>query len=224
MIERYALYDIDKLRDQFALAQGVPRGVKKHYNITPSQRIPVVVSREGQIAMELMQWGFVPQNARDINSIFRYKTFTVRSEDVFKKTMWEKSIRSQRCLIPANGFYVWTQTSEARVPYYVQVSARPLVAFAGVYSSWTDGQGVESGMASIITVPADEETRKFTDRLPVIVHPQQEEAWLDPTIGDMASLYDVMRTTSHKSLSVARVSEAIYSKKVDTAALIKELS
>ena len=102
MIERLALYDIDKLRDRFTLADGVPKGVKKRYNIVPSQLIPVIVKRDDANVIERMQWGFVPQNAKDTNPIFRYKTHTVKSEDVFKKSMWEKAIRTQRCLIPAN--------------------------------------------------------------------------------------------------------------------------
>lgn len=223
MIERYALYDIDKLRDQFNLAAGVPKGVKKRYNIVPAQSIPVILNKDGVFTMELMQWGFVSQNAKDTNSIFRYKTFAVRSEDTFKKTMWEKSVRTQRCLIPANGFYVWVQTPEGKLPYYVQVNDRPLVALAGVYSSWTNSEGVESGMAAIVTVPGDEATNEFTDHLPAIVHPNQEQMWLDPTVGDMASLYDVMRTTSFNSLSFTRVSDNIYSKKTDTPALILEV-
>lgn len=222
MIERYALYEIDKLRDQFNLAAGVPKGVKKRYNIVPVQNVPVIFTKNGVSVMEQMQWGFVSQNAPDTNSIFRYKTFAVRSEDTFKKTMWEKSIRSQRCLIPANGFYVWAHTPEGKQPYFAQVNDRSLVALAGVYSSWTNSEGVESGMAAIVTVPGDEATQDFTDYLPAIVHPNQESMWLDPTVSDMASLYDVMRTTSFNSLTFTQVSDEIYSKKTDKPALITE--
>lgn len=223
MIERYALYDIDKLRDHFGLKDGVPKGVKKRYNIIPAQHVPVVLSRGSVSTMELMQWGFVSQGAKDTNSIFRYKTFAVRSEDVFKKTMWEKSIRSQRCLVPANGFYAWPQTPNGKVPHYIQATASPLIALAGIYSSWTDGDGNETGMVSIVTTPADHKTRQYTDRVPVIVPSEQQETWLDPSIHDATSLYDIMRTTPYDSLSIIHVGEGIFSKKLDTADLIHEV-
>lgn len=221
MIERYALYDIDKLRDHFELADGVPKGVKQRYNIVPAQTVPVVVSRDGNTTMELMQWGFVSQNARDTNSIFRYKTFVVRSEDIFKKTMWEKSVRTQRCLVPANGFYVWTKTADGKIPSFVQIAEQPLVAFAGVYSSWTSSEGVTTGMVSIVTAPSEYKTRPLTDRLPVVVRPDQYATWLDPSVSDMAQLYDVMRAPAHAALAPTQVGDDIYSKKIDTPDLIK---
>lgn len=223
MIERYALYDIDKLRDQFGLADGVPKGVKQRYNIVPAQRVPVVLLRDGAATMELMQWGFVSQGAKDTNSIFRYKTFTVRSEDIFKKAMWQKAVLTQRCLVPANGFYTWAQTPGGKAPYYIHTKASPIAAFAGVYSTWTNSEGVESGMVSIVTVPADDETSRYTDRLPVIVQPAQQSTWLEPTISDATSLYDIMRTPSHDTLTFTRVGEGIYSKKIDTPGLIREV-
>lgn len=223
MIERYALYDIALLRDRFTLPAGVPKGVKQRYNIVPAQVLPVVVQRDGARVLELMQWGFVPQNAKDTTSLFRYKTFNVRSEDIFKKKTWEKSVRTQRCLVPANGFYVWQAANGGKVPYYVQSKDQPLAALAGVYSSWTDSDGTVHGMFSIVTVPPNKETRPVTDRLPVIVQPHEEDTWLDPSIGDMVSLYDIMRTTPHDTLTVAEVSDAVYSKKIDSPSLIRPL-
>ena len=223
MIERFAIYEIDKLRDHFDLTVGVPKGVKQRYNIVPAQTIPVVLSKDGDIAMELMQWGFVPQNARDTSSIFRYKTFVVRSEDIFKKTMWEKSVRTQRCLVPANGFYVWTQTPDGKIPHFIQIVDQPLIALAGVYSSWTNSEGAAMGMVSIVTAPADYKSRPLTDRLPVVVQTDQYASWLDPNVQDMASLYDVMRAPAHDALQAVRVGDDIYSKKIDSPTLLREV-
>lgn len=223
MIERYALYEIDKLRDQFGLTDGVPKGVKKRYNIQPAQTVPVILQRDGNRVMELMQWGFVPQNAKDTNSIFRYKTFIARSEDIFKTVMWERSISTRRCLVPINGFYIFSKTADAKVPYFVQIKDQPLATLAGIYSSWTSGEGVESGMVSIVTVPANAEANKFTDRLPVIVQPGQQDTWLNPEIDDVGSLYDIMRMAPHDSLTFQRVGDDIFSKKTDMPRLIEEI-
>lgn len=56
MFERYALFEIDKLRDRYELAAGVPKGVKPSYNISPTQTAPVALIRGGQRMMERMKW------------------------------------------------------------------------------------------------------------------------------------------------------------------------
>ena len=223
MIERYALYEIDKLRDRFGLAGGVPKGVKKRYNILPAQQVPVILQRDGTRVMELMRWGFVSQNAKDTNSIFRYKTFVARTEDIFKTVTWHRSINSRRCLVPVNGFYVWRQSTDAKVPYYIQVKDRPLVALAGIYSSWTDSDGVESGMVSIITTRANADVSSVTDRLPIIIQPDKEDLWLNADGDDVSSLYDIMRVAPHQSLTAHQVGDAVFSKKADGPELIREV-
>jgi len=223
MIERYALYEIDKLRDRFDLADGVPKGVKKRYNILPAQQVPVILQRDGTRVMEVMRWGFVSQNAKDTNSIFRYKTFVARTEDIFKTVMWSRSISSRRCLVPANGFYVWSKSADAKVPYYIQVKDRPLVALAGIYSSWTDSDGVESGMVSIITTRANADVSSVTERLPIIIQPDKEDLWLNADGDDVSSLYDIMRVAPHQSLIAHQVGDAVFSKKADGPELIREV-
>lgn len=223
MIQRYALHDIDRLRDYFGLIDGVPKGVKKRFNYVPSQRVPVVLLRDGAMTMEQMQWGFVSQGARDTNSIFRYKTFVISVDDIFKKPMWNNSVRTRRCLIPANGFYVWSQNSGDKIPYYVQSHPNPLMALAGVYSSWTDSEGRESGMVSIVTVPAGKSTDQYTDHQPVIVPPELRDDWLDPETTDSGSIYQVLQTLPFSSWKFTQVSDLIYSKKIDTTDLMRRV-
>jgi len=223
MIERYTLYEIDKLRDRFDLSGGVPKGVKKRYNILPAQQVPVILQRDSTRVMESMRWGFVSQNAKDTNSIFRYKTFVARTEDIFKTVMWSRSINSRRCLVPVNGFYVWSKSADAKVPYYIQVKDRPLVALAGIYSSWTDSDGVESEMVSIITTRANADVSNVTERLPIIIQPDKEDLWLNADANDVSSLYDIMRVAPHQSLLAHQVSDAVFSKKADGPELIREV-
>lgn len=224
MIERYALYEIDKLRDRFDLPGGVPKGVKMRYNVQPAQSVPVILQRDGTRMMKLMQWGFVPQNAKDTNSIFRYKTFVARTEDVFNTVMWDRSISSRRCLVPVNGFYIWSKTADAKVPYYIQVKDRPLVALAGIYSSWTNSDGVELDMVSIITTRANADVDSLTERLPVIIQQDMEDIWLNAEVGDVSSLYEVMRVAPDGTLISHQVSDAIFSKKTDKPELILPLN
>ncbi len=223
MIERFALYSIDKLRDQFGLTRGVPKGVKINYNVQPTQRIPVIVQRGDAREMELMLWGFVPRNAKDTNSVFRYKTHQARSEDVFSKPTWQGVVRSQRCLIPANGFYEWRHSSEAKQAFYLHPTEQPLFAFAGIYSEWTDPQGVNHGICAIITTASDSGSDQIPSRLPVIVQQDEQATWLDPTVDDTQVLIRIMRPLEPQELTVTRVSDAIGSTKQSLPELIVPL-
>lgn len=224
MSSRYALYEIDKLRDRFALASGVPKGVKPHYNISPVQSVPVVVSRDGKNEMERMKWGFISKGAPDTNSVFRYKTFNTRSESIFDKPAQRTAIRMSRCLIPANGFYEWKKTSDGKQPFYITPHDQPLFAFAGIYSSWTDPEGKEWATCSIITVGSDVEDDTAPSRLPIIIRPNDEADWLNPEINDVGVLYRFMTPYPADQLDIIEVGDAINSTKIDTPKLIEKVA
>ncbi len=220
MAERYALYEIEKLRDRFTLPNGVPAGVKRSYNISPTQLGAVIVSRNGVATLERMKWGFVPATAKDGNSVFRYKTYLAKSEGIFSKPTWQESIRHSRCLVPANGFYEWQQTTDGKLPYYVRPTDQDLFAFAGIYSSWTDPQGETWGTYAIITTLYDRGPKKPLQRA-VILRPGDEAEWLNPAIDDMNTLYGLMRPTPDDVLRVHRVSPDVKNTKLNDERLIQ---
>jgi len=220
MTSRYTLYEIDKLRDRFNLADGVPKGIKPHYNISPAQSVPAIISQNGVNQMEQMKWGFVHEKAKDTNSIFRYKTYNARSEVIFDKPTWMTAIRSQRCLVPANGFYEWKTTLNNKNPYYIQKLDQPLFAFAGIYSTWTDSKDIKWKMCSIITTASDAEDDMTPSRLPVIVSPEDEAEWLNPNVSDINSIYKIMKPCTPDQLTIIRVGPDVNSSKIDKPYLI----
>jgi len=221
MSSQYALFEIDKVSKQFAPESGIPKGVHPHYNISPAQSVVVIVNRDGIRKIEQMKWGFVTAGAKDVNSIFRYKTYNARSEAIFDKPTWSRSIREWRCLIPANGFYEWKNLETGKTPYYIQDASRSLFAFAGIYSVWTDPNGVDWNMCSIITTDSDTDNQMVPSRLPVIVRPEDESDWLNPTISDINSIYKIMKPYQPDELKIYRVSNDIKSTKIDKPYLIE---
>jgi putative SOS response-associated peptidase YedK len=223
MADRYTLFEIDKLRDRFHLINGVPAGVKKNYNISPTQLGSVIVNRDGVNVLEQMKWGFIPATAKDTNSVFRYKTFLAKSEDVFSKPSWQGAIRTSRCLIPANGFYEWQQTTDGKLPFYVRPKDQDLFSFAGIYSSWTDPAGVTWGTYAIVTTQYDRYPKKPLQRA-IILSPADEAQWLDPTISDVSTLYGIMRPSSDDMLQIHQVSPDVKNVKANNERLILPIS
>lgn len=223
MTARYALYEIDKISRRFADGNDMPKGVKPHYNLSPAQLVPVIVNRDGVNQIEIMKWGFIPAGAKDTTAVFRYKSYNARSEGIFDKPTWSKVIRSQRCLIPANGFYEWKTVPTGKNPFYLHPTDASLFAFAGVYSSWTDPEGKIWGMCSIVTTNSAGESDMMPSRLPVIVYPDDEADWLDPSVNDINTLYRIMRPLEADMLTIVRVGDDINSAKVDKPQLIERL-
>ena len=220
MTARYALFEIGNLRDRFALVNGVPSGTKRNYNISPTGSAPVIVARNGTPEIERMKWGFIPKNAKDNNSVFRYKTHVVRSEVIFSKPTWEKAIRHQRCLVPANGFYEWHASEHSKTPYFIQLQNRPLFAMAGVYSSWVDPDGKEWGTYSVITIDSHSSQLHAKAVRPIILDESDEAKWLDAEVDDIGTLYSVMREYTDDELTITKVSDAINSRKSNSPDLI----
>jgi putative SOS response-associated peptidase YedK len=222
MISHYALYDIADISSRFHLTDGLPKGVKPHYNNSPTISAPVVVTAEGARVAKLMKWGLVAQGAKDTNSVFRYKTYNVPSEKIFSRHSWAKLIRESRCLVPANGFYELNGSGKKRA-YYAQPKDGSLLAFAGVYSAWQDKEGATHGTFSVITTEATSDLPDISIRMPIIIKPEEEERWLDPTITDVNSIYDMLRPHANGLLTVHEVSPAVHSPKPNQSTLIEPL-
>jgi putative SOS response-associated peptidase YedK len=211
MIEHYALHEIQKLTDRFNLASGVPKGVKPRYNISPTQLAPVILQRGGETVLSMMGWGLVSQGAKDSHSVFRYKTFNVKSEKVFSKPVWDNAVHTQRCIIPANGFYmIRRDTGEG---YYFTLPSQPLMALAGIYSTWTDSNSVERNMYTLLTIDSNEAMPLPYARMPVILHRADEINWINADMSDFSTLISSMRPYTEGTLE--------YRKVVDSAALLK---
>jgi len=222
MISRYSLYTTADLRDRFTLAEGLPKGVKPHYNIHPTLQAPVIVSQDGQAVARQMGWGLTPKGAKDTNSVFRYKTYNVPSEKILAKHSWETAVRRHRCLVPANGFYLLDGQGNEKRARYVQLKDAPIFAFAGIYSTWSDGETTHATY-SVITSEPPHSLRAITDRMPIVLSKGEEGRWLDMAVTDATSLFDMLRPISSEQLLVTDVSADIHSLKIDTPKLIAPL-
>jgi putative SOS response-associated peptidase YedK len=150
------------------------------YNIAPSQQVPVVYRAADGNDCGLMRWGLIPFFAKGIAG--KYSTINARSETMATspayRTAWK---RSQRCIIPANGFYEWQQLDDGKRPWFIHLSDQDLFGFAGLWdqSVTADGQTIHS--FTICTLPASPfmaAIHNTSFREPAILRPADHEAWL----------------------------------------------
>lgn len=223
MIDHYTLHDIAKLTDRFGLSAGVPKGVKPRYNIAPTELAPAIVSREGSPELRMMQWGLVPQNAKDANSVFRYKTFNVKSEKVFSKPSWYKAVRKQRCIIPANGFFMQRSDDGHDETYYFSASDDSILSLAGFYTEWVTPEGSTVHTYTLLTIEANEAMPLPFGRMPVILHTDDEAAWLNIGKQEFSTLVTCMRPYEGAVLSYRKVAVSSSGSKADSIAAIEAI-
>jgi putative SOS response-associated peptidase YedK len=171
------------------------------YNIAPSQFTPVV-THEG---ISLMRWGLVPQWASSLNT--GYAMINAMSETVFQKPTYHQPIISGRCLIPASGFYEWLSEKGGKQPYYFSLPDNDVFSFAGLFVNRYDVEDGELQSFTILTTAANESVRKVHDRMPVILNPSEEQAWLDPDLIEperIQAMLDPYPTEAMTSFTVGR--------------------
>lgn len=147
------------------------------YNIAPTQPIPVVRREQGEWHFALVRWGLIPSWVKDPRQFALL--INARLEGVVEKPSFRAAMKRRRCLIPADGFYEWKKEGKTKRPFFIRAKNREPFAFAGLWETWTDRDGGEIETAAIVTCAANETLAPVHDRMPVIVPPEQFDAWLD---------------------------------------------
>jgi putative SOS response-associated peptidase YedK len=187
------------------------------YNVAPTQPIPIVRLLDGKRSYALMRWGFLPAWVTDP------RTFSLlinaRGESVLDKPAFRNAMRRRRCLIPADGFYEWSDAMPRR-PYFVRPKAGGPIAFAGLCETWTGPNGEEVDTAAVVTTPANRLLAPIHDRMPVIVAPDAFNLWLDCANVDAATATVLMMPAADALLECYAVSNAVNRATNDSPELI----
>jgi putative SOS response-associated peptidase YedK len=162
------------------------------YNIAPTQDIGVVcLDDDGTRRFRMMRWGLLPPFVRDPRA--GPPMINARAEGIATRSAYRRAFAERRCLIPADGFYEWTGPKDARRPFLLRPRQGGPIAFAGIWERWRDRQGGEIDSVAIITCDANAAVAPLHDRMPVVLAPEDYEAWLDckNTLADLAQ--DMLR-------------------------------
>ena len=197
--------------------------IKARYNIGPGQNTPVIVLDDtGNKTIELMRWGYLPFWAKDINEGYRY--INARDDSVFNKPTWKKAILNARCIIPATSYFEWVKEGKEKHPFVHKVTDQEVFGFAGIWSVWKDVEGMEWHTFAIITTKPNKESAAIHDRMPVILHPSEEDDWLNPDLTEPEQLSHFLRSYEDGKLEIYETSPAVNTLKLDHDQLIKPLN
>ncbi len=161
MCGRYTLAtgDLAGVRTRFGLDESLE--VRQRFNVAPGDDVLAVTPEGGA----LLRWGYLRDNA--------FTTINARAESLTERPTWRAALHDGRCLVIADGFYEWRREPDGRKqPFWITRTDHAPFAFAGLASPW--------GTCAIVTTAATPALAELHDRMPVILEPAEETAWLDP--------------------------------------------
>jgi putative SOS response-associated peptidase YedK len=201
---------------------------RPRYNIAPMQDVAVIATEGDSRVLRQMRWGLVPSWSKQEK--YGYKMINARAETVAEKPSFKRSLMSKRCLVPASGYFEWRELPESRptkkvkVPMYFSLRGGEPFAFAGLWDVWRRFDDKVIVSFTIITCAANEMAAPIHDRMPVMLHPEDEVRWLDPTIQDASLLTPLLRPYPSEEMDVHEVSKLVNSPRNDSPDCIRPVA
>ena len=176
--------DKQRIAEAFRLG-GLPYGLilPADYNVAPTSIQPVIrLGREtGERELVMMRWGLVPYFAKSATEFKSFSTINARAETLMSRGIWKGPFEKRRCLVPVDGFYEWKKLdTKTKQPFAYTMRDDQPFAFAGLWDAWKDpANGEWLQTFAVITTDPNELTAEVHNRMPVIVHPQDYDRWLE---------------------------------------------
>lgn len=211
--ELVALYGLGEVRN-------MAPGWKPRYNVAPTQYLPVIrLDAECRRELVMLRWGLVPSWVKD--PAIGARLINARAETIAEKPSFRAAFKTRRCLIPADGFYEWRRAGGAKQPYRITMANGSPFAFAGLWERWTAGEEALETV-TIITTGANKLLAAIHDRMPVIIDPADQAAWLEAR--DTAIPLALLQPYPAERMSAYPVSARVNSPRNDDPSLIERAS
>jgi putative SOS response-associated peptidase YedK len=214
MCGRYTLHSRDRIKLKGLTSLDLP--FEARYNIAPAQIILAIADFGKGLEGRMLTWGLIPSWSTDGKGFIN-----ARAETLEEKPSFSESFRLRRCLIPADGFYEWKRSGREKRPYYIQIVGESPMMFAGIWDTWRSrGELITS--CAIITTAANALVSELHDRMPAILLPEVQAAWLNRRT-DRAELLSMLVPFPASNMTTYPVSSSVNSPEVDTPTLLNRV-
>ena len=216
MCGRYALHTAP-MRVAQSLGLEIDLDWDPAYNISPSHAVPVITSdpeTNEPVALRA-RWGFHPHWAGDSAPT----PINARAESLRSSRYFLGSFRHHRCLVPADGWFEWTESHGKKLPWYFHREDGEPVVFAGLLAR---GQDDVETMA-IITEPARGKAKTIHDRMPLVLTRDSISSWLAPGLEEPDEIREQVRHEPVEHFETYRVTPAVNRADAEGAELIAPL-
>eukprot|EP00884_Botryococcus_braunii_P005722 jgi/Botrbrau1/15150/Bobra.0149s0019.1 len=198
-------------RERMAAATGVPpegwresESFQPTENLHPGMRVPVTYENDkGQREIRTMRWGLVPSFTKHGEKLDFFRMFNARCEGVAEKPIFNRLLKSHRCVVVLDGFYEWKQEGSGKQPYYIWLGEGRPMKMAGLYDILRNEDGNEVCTFTILTTDSAKRLQWLHDRMPVILRDEEAvKLWLQRgTAPDPKTLQGVYEPYNEQDLS-----------------------
>ncbi len=202
MCGRYEIVDGTRIFVRFGVTNATPE-MLANLDVRPTQQVPALLTDH---QLQLMKWGLVPSWAKD--EAIGHKMINARAEGIAEKPSFKRPLRTQRCLLPASAFFEWQgatgATKGAKTKYRIGRKDGDMFGLAGLYDVWKSPDGHELTTCTIITCQPNAVLAPIHNRMPVILLPDDEDAWLDPDMIEVEAITSFLRPYPDELLEAVR--------------------
>ena len=163
----------------------VPDQYHPNFNAAPGQYLPVILNTQLSV-VSMARWGLIPDLKKE-NELSQ-KLYTKDLQSLKTSKNWQTALLERRCVVLADGFYLWkTISKKSYVPYRVISKTEKMICFCGI---WEEDE-FKNICYSILTRKAYKPVHELSDLMPVVLEPQKEIRWLnqkralESILGDM---------------------------------------
>ena len=222
MCGRFTLFtDIEEIKERFDIQGSFDEEYQFSYNIAPSQSVLSVINDGVRNRLGYLRWGLIPFWAKDEKA--GYKMINARAETIAEKASFRHAYKKKRCLIIADSFYEWKKTPERKIPMRIKLKNHAPLGMAGLWESWKSPEGISIYSCSVITTVPNELMTSIHDRMPVILKPEDEKDWLNPSTNDPAYLQQYLKSFDSEQMEAFEVSTDVNSTKNNSPNLIQQI-
>ncbi|MGE7878140.1 SOS response-associated peptidase [Peribacillus muralis] len=222
MCGRFTLFaNLEEIKERFDIQGSLDEEYQNSYNIAPSHSVLSVINDGIRNRLGYLRWGLIPFWAKDEK--VGYKMINARAETIEEKASFKNAYKKKRCLIIADSFYEWKKTPERKIPMRIKLKDASPFGMAGLFESWKSPDGKIVHSCSVITTVPNELLGGIHDRMPVILKPEDEKAWLDLSNHDTAYLQQYLKPFDSEQMEAFEVSTEVNSAKNNSPNLIQAI-
>jgi putative SOS response-associated peptidase YedK len=172
------------------------------YNIVYGTEVPIIPNLQPR-ALSLANWGIGNPYQLPLE-----KTAVLSLKTILSRTYYRNLLIEKRCLILADGFYLWKKVNrKSHVPYRIALKWNLPFTMAGI---WNDQVNEETGEVSrsyaIVSIPASPMLQPFSEQVPCILSVEAEAYWLSEGLTDLDSLKGLLTSYPEDKLKLYPVS------------------
>ena len=187
---------------------------KPSHNAIPDHggRLAIVRTEQGNEG-RLMYWPLIPSFAEGME--LSYSTINARDDRLLQSRAYGRLLNMRRCLIPTTGFYESQGKKQPKVPFFIYLKSEEPFALAGLWDTWKKPDGSILQSFTIVTTAPNTVMRRIHNRMPVMLHREDEEKWLDCSANPFDKVQSLLQPFPSELIEAHEVSSRIYDPNFD---------